>query len=308
MDLLNTVSSSHNFMEKRSKLWKQLFSMQPSFEMKDMEMKRKIRHRTFGQKHGFIQRMISPSELGEITKPFVFLDYIHTEPITGTGFGWHPHSGIATFTYHLEGESQLEESTGNKVDFGPGDVEYFQAGSGAWHTGGPKEGSRIKGFQLWISLPPELEEEDAKSIFLKKEEFEKNENVTLLLGDYGGMKSKITPPNDMNYLEVNLSPNQVFSYAPPTTHDILWIQLFSGRIDGEINAEEGELILFEDGNDHVEFHSVNGAGFILGSAKKFEHRLVLGRSSVHTSEQALLNSQKKIASIHDELVRKNIIR
>ena len=141
-------------------------------------MKRNIAHRTQGNQHGFINRMISPSDLGELTKPFVFLDYINTPPIAGAGFGWHPHSGIATFTYHIEGGSHIEESTGNKVTFGPGDAEYLQAGSGAWHAGGPIGGSKIKGFQLWISLPPGLEEEDSKSIFLKKAEFEKNENVT----------------------------------------------------------------------------------------------------------------------------------
>ena len=111
--------------------------------------------------------MISPSDIGEFTKPFVFLDFIDGVVPAGAGFGWHPHSGIATFTYHIEGGSHIEESTGTKVTFGPRDVEYLRAGSGAWHTGSPKAGTRVKGFQLWISLPPELEEEDSKSIFLK---------------------------------------------------------------------------------------------------------------------------------------------
>ena len=269
-------------------------------------MKRNIKHRTLGQKHGFINRMISPSDLGEITKPFVFLDYINTPPLTGAGFGWHPHSGIATFTYHIEGGSHIEESTGNKVTFGPGDAEYLQAGSGAWHTGGPVDGSRIKGFQLWISLPPEIEEDDSKSIFLKKKEFEKNENVTVLLGEYEGLKSKITPPNDMNYLEVTIKKNDKWTYTPPKSHDVLWIMVFEGKLK-DIDAEDGELIVFEEGSIPIDLETSSGASFILGSAKKFDHSLVLGRSSVHTSEQALKNSMEKINSIYGDLVRKKVI-
>lgn len=269
-------------------------------------MKREIKYRTEGQKHGFINRMISPSDIGEITKPFVFLDYINSEPMAGAGFGWHPHSGIATFTYHIEGGSHIKESTGNKVTFGPRDAEYLQAGSGAWHAGGPIDGFRIKGFQLWIALPPELEEEDAKSIFLKEEEFEKNENVTVLLGEYEGLKSKITPPNDMNYLEVTIAKDGKWTYTPPKSHDVLWIHVFEGELS-DIGAKDGELIVFQEGVLPVDFETSSGASFILGSAKKSYHQLVLGRSSVHTSEQALTNSQNKINSIYNELVSKNLI-
>lgn len=270
-------------------------------------MKRRIEHRTKGQKHGFINRVISPAALGETIKPFVFLDYINTPPLEGAGFGWHPHSGIATFTYHIEGGSHIEESTGNKVTFGPRDAEYLQAGSGAWHAGGPVDGSPIKGFQLWISLPPELEEKDAESIFLKKEEFEKNENVTVLLGEYDGLKSKISPPNDMNYMEVSIAKNGRWIYNPPKPHDILWIMVFDGKLNN-IDAEDGELIVFEEGSIPMEFTTNSGVSFILGSAKKFEHQLVLGRSSVHTSDDALENSMKKIESIHKELLRTKIIK
>ena len=99
-------------------------------------MKRAIKYRTKGQgHHGMITNLVSPSGLGKEIKPFVFLDYVHGVPPEGAGFGWHPHAGIATFTYYIEGGSDLEESTGNKVSFRAGDIEYLQAGSGAWHRG-----------------------------------------------------------------------------------------------------------------------------------------------------------------------------
>ncbi len=59
---------------------------------------RGIRARTRGQSHGFIRRMVSPGDLGELLKPFVFLDHVEGAVRPGTGFGWHPHSGVATLT------------------------------------------------------------------------------------------------------------------------------------------------------------------------------------------------------------------
>ncbi|MDP3557192.1 MAG: pirin family protein [Bacteroidota bacterium] len=268
-------------------------------------MERKIIYRSFGSSHGFITRMISPNEIGELTKPFVFLDFINGTPAKGAGFGWHPHSGIATFTYQIEGGSHIEESTGNKVAFGPRDVEYLQAGSGAWHKGAPDTETPIKGFQLWIALPPELEQQEAKSRFLKKNEFEKVDNVIILLGDYKGHKSKIVPPNDMNYFEVTIEKDKAWNYTLPATHNILWIQVFEGSLNGNIKAKEGELIIFEEGNQDINFVTDSGVKFILGSAKKFEHNLFLGRSSVHTSQEALDKSLEKINEIYNDLAKQN---
>src|SRR5882762_10661383 len=63
---------------------------------------RRIAHRTYGKNHGFATRLMSPSDFGEILKPFVFLDLFHHE---GEPFSapLHPHSGIATLTYVVEG-------------------------------------------------------------------------------------------------------------------------------------------------------------------------------------------------------------
>jgi redox-sensitive bicupin YhaK (pirin superfamily) len=58
----------------------------------------RIAKRTLGQKHGPITRLMSPSDFGRLLKPFVFLDLIDNQGTPFTGFGLHPHSGIATVT------------------------------------------------------------------------------------------------------------------------------------------------------------------------------------------------------------------
>jgi hypothetical protein len=70
---------------------------------------RSIVYRTRGQGHGGITRLMSPSDLGESLKPFVFLDIFNMErPLleamrAGAGMSSHPHSGIATVTVLTEG-------------------------------------------------------------------------------------------------------------------------------------------------------------------------------------------------------------
>ncbi|MEQ8927681.1 MAG: pirin family protein [Fulvivirga sp.] len=268
-------------------------------------MKRVIKNRTKGHgHHGMITNLVSPSGIGNDIKPFVFLDYIHGVPPQGAGFGWHPHSGIATFTYYIDGGSDLEESTGNKVSFRAGDIEYLQAGSGAWHKGMLLKDQPTLGFQLWISLPPELETADASSVYVKPDEIFGNEHFKVLLGEYEGIKSKINPPNDMNYLDVNLGAGEKWTYTPPESHDILWLVVYEGKLSADLIASVGELIVYEEGNQHIELTSDHGVSFLLGSAKKFEHDLVSGRGSIHTSSSNLESSQNKIKEIYSDLVRK----
>ena len=65
---------------------------------------RAIVERTRGHSHGPITRLVSPSDVGELIKPFVFLDYFDIDPKHMPAIGFHPHSGIATLTVLLEGQ------------------------------------------------------------------------------------------------------------------------------------------------------------------------------------------------------------
>src|SRR5215468_5134010 len=120
---------------------------------------REIIHRTKGHSGGPITRLMSPSGLGEMLKPFVFLDlaeFAYDEPRTPMDLLWHPHSGIATVTVMLEGGIRFAETTGKQGVLPKGSIEWMRAGNGVWHTGEAEPGT-VKVFQLWVALPPELE-------------------------------------------------------------------------------------------------------------------------------------------------------
>src|SRR5882762_1589418 len=73
-----------------------------------------------GRRHGPITRLITPWNIGELTTPFVFLDYAEVTPQSQPLVGIQPHSGIATLTLVLDGEVSFEDATG-----GLGEVCFF---------------------------------------------------------------------------------------------------------------------------------------------------------------------------------------
>src|ERR1700674_2993411 len=177
---------------------------------------REIVHRTRGRTHGAITRLMSPSDLGELLKPFVFLDLAGFDgrftPVP-MGFGWHPHSGIATVTVMLEGAVRYAETTGKAGVLPAGGVEWMRAGNGVWHTGAPEPG-RVKGFQLWVALPPELENAANASHYVMPEEVPVEGPARVILGAYRRAKSPIAAP-PMSYLAVSLKAGERWSYHPP---------------------------------------------------------------------------------------------
>src|SRR6202451_3684197 len=128
--------------------------------------------RTRGHSHGPITRLVSPGDVGELIKPFVFLDYFDADPTHAPKFGFHPHSGIATLTLILSGEAFYKETTDREGVIEAGGVGWMRASGGVWHTGGMSGTERIKGFQLWVAMPPELELAETDSQYLPASEFQ----------------------------------------------------------------------------------------------------------------------------------------
>src|SRR5258706_4774750 len=96
---------------------------------------RKIVLRTRGNSHGPITRLVSPGDLGQYIKPFVFLDYFDAEPKNAPRFGFHPHSGIATLTLILSGQAFYKETTDREGVIETVGVEWMRASGGILPNG-----------------------------------------------------------------------------------------------------------------------------------------------------------------------------
>ena len=258
---------------------------------------RRVIHRTRGYSQGPITRLVSPSDVGELIKPFVFLDYFDIDPKHTPAIGFHPHSGIATLTLVLEGRISYEETSGTKGFIEAGGVEWMRAGGGVWHTGGAVGSARVKGYQLWIALPPEMESSHSEAQYFEGEHFQSHGPARVILGRLGDARSKVPAPTTMNYVDVALGNAEKWRYEPPKDHSVAWLAVHRGKLLAPALAEKGELVVLEESNDTLEFEAVVDTSFVLGSAVKHPYDLVLGHYSVHTNKDALERGEARIAEI-----------
>jgi len=263
---------------------------------------RAIVQRTRGRTHGPVTRLMSPSDFGEILKPFVFLDIFDHE---GAPFstGLHPHSGIATLTYIAEGAVSYIDPDNVRGTVATGGVEWMQAGRGMWHGGGLDHAGRTRGFQLWIALPPELELGPTISIYQAPEDVPQDGPVHVLLGSYGSASNAIVSPSSINYLAIRLKAGERWRYEPPADHSVLWIAVASGTVAVPDELRQGELAAFEQSSEAVEFEARTDVEFVLGSAVPHKYDLVLGSHSVHTTTTSLRDAQAQISAIRTRLIQ-----
>ncbi|WP_296652979.1 pirin family protein [Paraburkholderia sp.] len=273
----------------------------------DVSAGRHVVFRTRGHAHGPIVRLVSPADIGEMIKPFVFLDLLDTRDEIGQpGFGWHPHSGIATLTLAMEGQGHYVESTGHEGTMSAGDIEWMSAGRGVWHSG--SVAPPIKAFQLWVALPPERELASAFSQHLPVSEIPLDGPARVLLGSNGEAVSPIDAPPGLNYFVVELKSGQRWTYQPPQGYRVGWIAVMDGSLSTPDPVNQGELAVFDPSDAAIEFEAVTDARFVLGTAIPHPHELHLGNYSVHTSPAALIEGEHEIARIGRELRAKGVMR
>lgn len=265
------------------------------------QARRRIVHRTRGSRHGPITRLMSPSDLGQVLKPFVFLDLFDLEKASFPKMGLHPHSGIATVTYLFDGDVRYEDSTGATGVLPAGGVEWFKAGHGAWHGGGLGDSGRARGFQLWLALPPDHELGPVENVYLAPDAVARDGPAHVLVGTHGGAASSLNAPASLNYLAVRLRAGESWRYQPAIDHTIGWVSPSTGRIRVPESVEAGELVIFEPSNDAIDFHADANTEFVLGSAVPHAHDLVLGQYSVHSRPAMLRAAEQRLSEIQHRL-------
>jgi redox-sensitive bicupin YhaK (pirin superfamily) len=258
-----------------------------------------------GSQRGPITRLIDPSTLGHDLKPFVFLDFFNAPVHRGFGFGMHPHSGIATLTWQPGCDVRYEDTTGQNGVLKAGGLEWMNSGGGVWHQGSFDTDGQATGFQLWVAMPPRVEDGEASGQYVPPEDVQAVKfpagELRVLLGECEvqdtAVRSSIDPHQDMHYLVLTLNPNASWRWDIPVHHDVSWAFPFEGSLIRNGQPETLNLLTFGAGSGLNLIAGPSGARVIMGSARKHEHPLIMGPSSVHTSEASLLAGQRLIQEI-----------
>jgi redox-sensitive bicupin YhaK (pirin superfamily) len=177
-----------------------------------------------------LRRSIAPRASNEFDPFLLFDHFAFNDPIEGPirGFPMHPHRGIETVTYMLEGSTHHRDSLGNSGLIGPGDVQWMTSGRGILHEEMPRRGpsGNIYGFQLWVNLParlkmtvPRYQEVAAETIPV----FEKDGvRLRVVAGKSGGITGPVTEIAAAPlYLDAQLQPDTTFDQPVPADHAAL---------------------------------------------------------------------------------------
>ncbi len=226
-----------------------------------------------------LKRAFGNSE-APLLDPFLLLDDFHSENPADyvKGFPWHPHRGIETVTYMLNGEIDHGDSMGNKGMIQSGDVQWMTAGSGIIHQEMPKGNAkgRMWGFQLWANLPSSSKMmppryRDIKSSQIPRIVTADGVSVKVICGEFEGTKGPVrdivTAPE---YLDIEVPAESRFSCAAPHGRTVLaYVIKGAGHFDAERRSlygpeqlvvfGEGDEVLVGTGKESVRFCSFQGS-------------------------------------------------
>jgi len=225
-------------------------------------------------------RSFGPSR-DNLFDPFLLFDHFaFNDPIEGpiVGFPMHPHRGLETVTYMLEGNTRHRDSLGNLGVIGPGDVQWMTSGSGILHEEMPKRGpeGRVRGFQLWVNLPKarkmdtpryqEVTQDDIPTVELD------GVKVRLVAGTFNGVDGPVGQiAAKPVYMDVSIPKGASFSVPVPAGHTAI-AYLFEGAVGfaGEPSTLEAtKMLVFDDGDEILAEPGPYGARFMLMAGKPF---------------------------------------
>jgi redox-sensitive bicupin YhaK (pirin superfamily) len=168
--------------------------------------------------------------------PFLLLDFFGSDNPDDyiAGFPWHPHRGMETVTYMLDGKVEHSDSMGNSGVIGKGDIQWMTAGSGVIHQEMPQNtGGRIGGFQLWVNLPASAKMiapryQDIPASRVKTVSLENGVKVKVLAGTFRGTRGAIENIiADPEYFEVEMPENSEL-IVPVNTDYTVFAYLYEG--------------------------------------------------------------------------------
>jgi redox-sensitive bicupin YhaK (pirin superfamily) len=228
-----------------------------------------------------LRRSIATPQLDHLD-PFFLFDHFGSESPDDyiAGFPMHPHRGIETITYMLDGRVEHRDSLGSSGVIGAGDVQWMTAGSGIMHEEMPKVGPRrLDGFQVWVNLPARLKMttpryQDVPASRIPAVVRPDGARIRVIAGEVdgaaGAVKEIFAGPT---YLDVALPADGRFEQPVPSGHTAL-LYVFQGEVAvGGTGAAGGtrvaatRLAILTDGDVVRTRAGGTGARFLLLSAQ-----------------------------------------
>lgn len=234
--------------------------------------------------------------------PFIFLNHhgfqTYPERNQGLPFGPHPHRGMETVTFILEGDIMHKDSSGHESVIGPGGVQYMTAGRGLIHaevssSEFKRKGGDLEILQLWLNLPAAKKMITPNYVGLQKEEIPAFDldggkvNVQQLFGNWNGVQGAFKETFPLTMSTIYLEKGGKFEKEIPAEENIFF---YTVRGELKVNGEEIQfrnLVEFTNSGEKVSVEAIEDAILILGHAKPFNEPMVAQGPFVMNTQQQI---------------------
>jgi redox-sensitive bicupin YhaK (pirin superfamily) len=244
-----------------------------------------------------LHRIIGSPRLNHVD-PFVLLDEFKSDNPKDylAGFPDHPHRGIETITYMIDGNFRHKDSRGGGGLLAPGCVQWMTAGRGIIHSEMPEmKDGRLWGYQLWLTLAAKDKMIEPRYQHLNPEDIpavrKKGMTVKLISGSYLGTSGPALTEFPVSYFDVTLKKDSRFQ-VPADQGRNSFLYVHSGAVAVE-SAEQGqqvssgELALLADNTELSVRGREDGSGFLYLSATPHNEPIVRGGPFVMNSEEEI---------------------
>jgi redox-sensitive bicupin YhaK (pirin superfamily) len=227
--------------------------------------------------------------------PFLLLDNFGSKNPNDylKGFPWHPHRGIETVTYILNGEVEHGDSMGNKGTINSGDIQWMSAGSGIIHQEMPqKYPGEMRGFQLWVNLPAKNKMAQPKYRGITKTQIPTTEKdgakIKLIAGEINGVLGPVKDlVVDVEYFDVSLATGKTFTHNPKADYTTFAFVFEGTTYIDKAAIKAQNCILFSPNMKTIKVEAKEGARFLFVSGKPLNEPVAWGGPIVMNTQQEL---------------------
>ena len=232
--------------------------------------------------------VLDPANMKEFD-PFLFLaeDFFKK----GT-FDFHPHRGIETVTYVIEGKLGHFDNKAGKGELVPGDVQWMTAGKGVIHIEDPAEGDTVHSLQLWVNLPREHKMTEPRYQNLRSQDMpireEEGALIRIFSGSSGGIKSNTKNYVPVTFVEINLEPHATVTQDLPGEYrGFMYILEGSGLFGkNNVEAKRGQALLLGNG-EGVSIQAIEPLKVLLYAGKPLNEPIVARGPFVMNTEEEI---------------------
>ena len=222
---------------------------------------------------GFEVGRVLPQVARRTVGPFVFFDHMGPADFRpglprSVDVRPHPHIGLSTVTYLLDGEIMHRDSVGSEQPIRPGEVNWMTAGRGITHSErfekGRAVGDRLDGLQAWVALPEADEETDPGFAHFDAAALPAFEEAgvrgRLIAGTALGLAAPVPVASPMAYLHLELADGARFSFPPEHPERAYYVTRGEVEIDGRAFGA-GQMVVLAPG--HAATVAARGAATVM---------------------------------------------